>query len=100
MVAVSMTAAASLMAAGPIVQRRLAGGSLDLFGCDRERPFARIDRAGLLWLLSWHELVALTRDTATIETSTGARQTYRRGAVEPGSVVLAWELPNGVSGHD
>jgi hypothetical protein len=24
-------------------------GPLDLFGCDRERPFARIDHLGLLW---------------------------------------------------
>ena len=24
---------------------------LDLFGCDRAKPFSRINRAGLLWLL-------------------------------------------------
>ena len=29
----------------------LGWGPHDLFGCDRERPFARIDRAGLLWLV-------------------------------------------------
>jgi len=63
----------------------------DLFGCDRDRPFARIDRAGLLWLLNGDKLVALTADTATIETRTGARQTYRRKPDESGRA-LAWDL--------
>ena len=65
---------------------------LDLFGCDHERPFARLDHAGLLWLLNGRNLVALTADTATIETPTGGRQTYYRRPVEVGRVVLAWEL--------
>ena len=67
-------------------------GPLDLFGCDRERPFVRVDRAGLLWLLNGRKLVALTADTATIETLTGAHQTYRRGSIADGEVTLAWEL--------
>jgi hypothetical protein len=66
--------------------------ALDLFGCDRERPWARIDQAGLLWLFNGHKLVALTANTATIESATGARQTYSRVPIEPGRVVLAWEL--------
>jgi hypothetical protein len=37
----------------------LGWGPLDLFGCDRERPFARMDRAGLLWLINGRKLVAL-----------------------------------------
>jgi hypothetical protein len=65
---------------------------LNLFGCDRERPFARIDRSGLLWLLNGGKLVALSRDTATIETSTGARQTYHRRPIDADHIVLAWEL--------
>jgi hypothetical protein len=65
---------------------------LDLFGCDRERPWARIDHAGLLWLLDGRKLIALTAEIATVEGSTGGRQTYRRGAVETGRIVLAWEL--------
>ena len=65
---------------------------LNLFGCDRERPLARIDRAGLLWLLNGGKLAALTRETAVIETSTGARQTYYRRPLEPDRIVLAWEL--------
>ena len=72
----------------------LGWGPLDLFGCDRERPFARIEHAGLLWLLNGRKLVALTGDTATIETSTSARQTYYRRSAEPGCLVLAWELAN------
>ena len=67
-------------------------GPLDLFGCDRERPFARIDRAGLLWLLRGRKLVAFTADTATIETPTGAHQTYRRASISYGEATLAWEL--------
>jgi hypothetical protein len=69
----------------------LGWGPHDLFGCDRDRPFARIDYAGLLWLLSGDRIIALTENTATVETRTGARQTYRRKPTGPGRV-LAWEL--------
>jgi hypothetical protein len=69
----------------------LGWGPHDLFGCDRDRPFARIDQAGLLWLLNGNKLIALTENTAIIETPTGARQTYRRKPGEPDRV-LAWEL--------
>jgi hypothetical protein len=61
----------------------LGWGPLDLFGCDRDKPFARIDQAGLLWLLDGAKLLALTENTATIETRTGARQTWRRKPGEP-----------------
>jgi hypothetical protein len=69
----------------------LGWGPYDLFGCDRDRPYARIDQAGLLWLLDGIRTVALSENTATIETRTGARQTWRR---KPGELarVLAWEL--------
>jgi hypothetical protein len=70
----------------------LGWGPLDLFGCDRERPLARIDNAGLLWLLNGRKLVALTANAAAIETPSGGRQTYRRSPTEVGRVVLAWEL--------
>jgi hypothetical protein len=69
----------------------LGWGPIDLFGCDRDRPYARIDQAGLLWLLNGNRLVALSENTATIETRTGARQTWRRKPNELGRV-LAWEL--------
>jgi hypothetical protein len=35
----------------------LGWGPLDLFGVDRDQPFARIDKAGLLWLLDGGRLV-------------------------------------------
>jgi hypothetical protein len=75
------------------VHRAMALGwtSLDLFGCNRERPMARIDHQGLLWLLNGNKLVALAAETAVIEMPTGSRQTYRRAAVWD-RTVLAWEL--------
>jgi hypothetical protein len=70
----------------------LGWGPLDLFGCDRERPFARIDHLGLLWLLDGGTVLELHRDHAIIETLGAARQAYRRRPVEVGRVTLAWEL--------
>jgi hypothetical protein len=70
----------------------LGWGPLDLFGCDRERPFARIDHLALLWLLDGGTVLELHRDHVIIETLGGAHQTYRRRPVEVGRVVLAWEL--------
>jgi hypothetical protein len=69
----------------------LGWGPLDLFGCDRERPFARVDHAGLLWLVNGDKLIELDRHTALIERPTGARQIWRRRPSEPGQV-LTWEL--------
>ena len=70
----------------------LGWGPLDLFGCDRERPFARVDHLGLLWLVNGGTVVELHRDRAILETERGARQCYRRRPIEVGRVVLAWEL--------
>jgi hypothetical protein len=69
----------------------LGWGPLDLFGCDRDRPFNRIDKAGLLWLLNGDRLVALSENTAAIERRTGSRYTYHRKQLESGRT-LAWEL--------
>ena len=66
-------------------------GPHDPFGCNRDCPFAGIDRAGLLWLLNGDRLVALSENTATIETRTGTRHTWHRNPPEPGRV-LGWEL--------
>ncbi len=84
---------AGLFLDGPFcaVSAALGWGPLDLFGADRDSPFARVDQAGLLWLLDGNKLFAMTGNTATIETPTGARQTYRRKPGEPGRA-LAWEL--------
>lgn len=73
------------------VAAALGWGSLDLFGGDRDRPFARIDHMGLLWLLNGERLIMFADDAATIEIATGARQTWRRRPSEPGRM-LAWEL--------
>jgi hypothetical protein len=70
----------------------LGWGSFDLFGCDRDRPFARIDQAGLLWLLNGDRLIELTESTATIETTTGRRQTWRRKPAVDTWRALAWEF--------
>jgi hypothetical protein len=70
----------------------LGWGPLDLFGADREWPFARVDHMGLLWLINGRRLVALTADTATIEMPTGSYQTYRRRPVVTGKIMPAWRL--------
>jgi hypothetical protein len=64
---------------------------LELFGCDRAKPFARVSRQGLLWLLNGRPLLALTGDIAAIANSTGGRLTFYRRPPEPGQV-LVWEL--------
>jgi hypothetical protein len=53
-------------------------GPFDLFGCDRDRPFARVETAGLLWLLDGDKLADLSRGKAMIERASGTRQTYHR----------------------
>ena len=71
-------------------------GPLNLFGCDRKRPFARVDHLGLLWLLKGGTIVELHGDRAIVQTAGGVRQVYRRRPVEVGRVVLAWELTAGL----
>jgi hypothetical protein len=63
----------------------------DLFGCDGERPFARVDQMGLVWFVKGGRIVSISMSAAVIETPTGARQTYRRKDGAPGRV-LVWEL--------
>ncbi len=49
----------------------------NLFGCDGLKPVERVDRMGLLWLLSGGRVAALTSGTAAIEKPSGSRLTYR-----------------------
>jgi hypothetical protein len=79
---------------GPFAEQAGALGwsGPDLFGCDRDRPFGRIDQLGLLWLLDGGRVMALTANTATIKTSNGSILTYRRRVGKESSKVLAWEL--------
>ena len=58
--------------------KALGWTNADLFGCDDERPFARIDCLGLIWLLNGDRLLALTADAAVIETKGGSRWTFRK----------------------
>jgi hypothetical protein len=44
------------------VAAALGWGPYDLFGADRYRPYARIDQAGLLWLLNGDRLEALSEN--------------------------------------
>jgi hypothetical protein len=88
----TFVAAAARFLASPFAERASALGwtALDLFGCEHSRPLARLDRAGLIWLLNGQKLIALTAETAVVRARTGARQTYRRSR-KP-TQVLAWEL--------
>jgi hypothetical protein len=64
---------------------------VDLFGCHRERPDARLDCAGLLWFPGTIE--SMTAATATLVRNTKSRLSYRRRMAAPSEpVVLAWEL--------
>lgn len=78
---------------GGFAERAAALGweSFDLFGCDRDRPLARLDQQGLCWLIAGNRLLDISEGAAILETWTGARQTFRRKLSEPGRV-LAWEL--------
>lgn len=71
---------------------KLGWAPLDLFGCDRKRPFARIDHAGLIWLLNRNKLVMLSAGTAAIKSPSGARLTYRPRPRAMGEIALPWEL--------
>jgi hypothetical protein len=80
---------------GGIVAQAAAAGwtAHDLFGCDDEKPFARVDQWGLVWFVKGGRAVSMSMSAAVIETPTGARQTYRRRDGTPGRV-LVWELFN------
>ena len=90
--ALSTTADDSSTTVGPLVQSDLGWGPLDLFGCDRTKPFACINRAGLLWSLDGRKLLAVSADVVAMATASGGYLTLQRRIREPG-VVLAWELP-------
>jgi hypothetical protein len=65
---------------------------LDLFGCDRERPIARTEKMGLLWLINGGTVMELSRDCAIVAMGDGVRRVFRRRPVDIGRVALAWEL--------
>jgi hypothetical protein len=71
----------------------LGWGERDLFGCDRTKPFARVERLGFVWLLNGRPVAGVLAETATIVTPSGGRLTFRR-SVDP-EQVLPWELAPG-----
>jgi hypothetical protein len=70
----------------------------DAFEAEAARQIAEApkawDQAGLLWLTAGRRLVALTADSATIETVSSGRLTCRRVRNDPGRVV-AWSCWGG-----
>jgi hypothetical protein len=56
----------------------LGWSDFDLFGCDAIAPYSRIDRMGLLWLITPGRLIALSENTATILFPTKSVQTWHR----------------------
>jgi len=71
---------------------QLGWTALDLFGCDRVKPYSRIDRLGLLWLLDGQHLLALGAEAAAISTSAGGSLTFRKISHDLPDRVLAWQL--------
>jgi len=67
--------------------------AVDFFGCDAEKPFARIDQMGLAWLVTGCRVVMISVDAAILRAPTGAKQTFRRRPGGPGRVPV-WELNN------
>jgi hypothetical protein len=70
---------------------RLGWTTLDLFGCDESKPFARVDQMGLIWFIQGDHLVSMSSSAAIIETVSGARLTYRRKTEGAGQVAV-WKL--------
>lgn len=64
---------------------------LALFGCDQERPFAR-DRAGLLWLVEGHRVIALSSDTAMLEAEAGSPFRYKHARYLKANGTAVWVL--------
>jgi hypothetical protein len=63
---------------------------LDLFGCDPDAPYARVDRLGLLWLLHGRPLVLFNAEHAGIGFGRSVVQTYRRD--DTTGRVLPWDI--------
>jgi hypothetical protein len=63
----TFVAAAARFLACPFAERASALGwtALDLFGCDDSRPLARLDKAGLIWLLNGNRFAQSFFSTAT-----------------------------------
>jgi len=72
---------------------RLGWKTQEVFGVHHAKPSTRIDLQGLVPCIRGRKVVAVTADSATIETITGARQRIfrRTDAQSPGRVAV-WEI--------
>jgi hypothetical protein len=64
---------------------------LDPYGVDVSRPYARIDQAGLVIMLDGCRIVEMTAETVILETTSTARQSFRRRGERAGQVLI-WAL--------
>ncbi len=73
--------------------------TLDVFGCHHAKPDARLDAAGLVWLICGNEVVAIGPDAVILRTHSGASHTIRpRTVAAEGALrVAAWELEAGAT---
>jgi hypothetical protein len=72
---------------------QLGWSTLMLFGCCRFKPYARIDRAGLLLLLRGDRIVSIEPNRATIAAKLGgSTSTCRCRPIDPAHVMPIWEL--------
>ncbi len=71
----------------------LGWDTASVFGCHPVAPIARLDLAGLIFLIGDGEVVAIADDTAKIRTSGGSVLTYTRRTPAAGEPqVAAWAL--------
>jgi hypothetical protein len=65
----------------------------EVFGVHPDKPDARIDLKGLIPCIGGAEVVAVSADSVTIQTSSGARQRiFRRGDEQSPGRVHVWDL--------
>ena len=72
---------------------RLGWKTQEVFGVHHAKPSTRIDLQGLVPCIRGRKVVAVTADSATIETITGARQRiFRRADTNSPGRVAVWEI--------
>ena len=64
----------------------------DLFAVHQTAPLRRYDCMGLLPCLQAHSVLAMTEDSATLQSSTGAQLTFSRRVFDRSLACLVWEL--------
>ena len=73
--------------------------TMDVFGCHDAKPDARLDAAGLVWLICGNEVVVIGPNAVILRTLSGATHTIRARTVaaEGALRVAAWELEAGAT---